>query len=111
MPIEPKIHHRRSIRLKGYDYRQAGGYFVTLVTQGREALFGDLVKGEMVLNYYGKIVAETWHWLEAQYPYVALGEWVVMPNHFHGIIVVTEDGRGGSVVVGKGRFANRPYRV
>lgn len=103
MKFDPKIHHRRSIRLKGYDYRQAGGYFVTLVTQGREMLFGDVVNGTMILNDFGKIVAETWQWLETQYPYVALGEWVVMPNHFHGIIFILDDAdddgggsRGGS---------------
>jgi len=109
MSFDPKIHHRRSIRLKGYDYRQAGGYFVTLVTQGREMLFGDVVNSEMVLTDFGKIVAETWQWLETQYPYVALGEWVVMPNHFHGVIFIVDnandspmdwdglrDGRGGS---------------
>jgi len=92
---------RRSIRLKGYDYRQAGGYFVTLVTQGRERLFGEVVNETMVLNDFGKIAAETWLWLETQYPYVALGKWVVMPNHFHGIIFILDDvddgdGRGGS---------------
>ena len=105
MKFDPKTHHRpfasaqgrRSIRLKGYDYRQAGGYFVTLVTQGREMLFGEVVNGEMELNDFGKIVAETWQWLETQYPYVALGEWTVMPNHFHGIIfILDDDGRGGS---------------
>jgi len=91
MPFDPKIHHRRSIRLKGYDYRQAGGYFVTMVTQGREMLFGNVVNGEMVLTDFGKIIAETWQWLETQYPYVALGKWVVMPNHFHGIILIVDD--------------------
>ena len=54
MKFDPKIHHRRSIRLKGYDYRQAGGYFVTMVTQGRDALFGEVVNGEMILNAAGK---------------------------------------------------------
>jgi putative transposase len=109
MKFDPRLHHRRSIRLRGYDYRQAGGYFVTLVTQGREMLFGEVVNGEMNLNDFGKIVAETWQWLAMQYPYVALGEWVVMPNHFHGIIVIVDNaddsqmdrddlrgGRGGS---------------
>ncbi len=97
MKFDPHIHHRRSIRLKGYDYRHAGGYFVTLVTQGREMMFGDVVNGEMQLNDFGKIAAETWLWLETQYPYVALGEWVVMPNHFHGIVFLA-DGRGESCV-------------
>jgi REP element-mobilizing transposase RayT len=101
MKFDPKIHHRRSIRLKGYDYRQAGGYFVTLVTQGREMLFGEIVNGETELNDFGKIVAETWLWLETQYPYVALGEWVVMPNHFHGVIFI-EEPVGGDLRVAPG---------
>ncbi len=84
------------MRLQGYDYSQAGGYFVTIVTQGRAALFGEVVNGEMRLNRHGEIVAETWQWLETQYPYVELGAWIVMPNHFHGILMITDDCRGGS---------------
>jgi REP element-mobilizing transposase RayT len=87
-------HHRRSIRLKGYDYSQAGAYFVTIVAWQRECLFGDVVDGTMVLNDFGKIVAEKWEWLETQYEYVELGSWIVMPNHFHGILLI--NGRGGS---------------
>ncbi len=94
MKFDPKIHHRRSIRLKGYDYSQADAYFVTIVAWQREMLFGEIVDGEMVLNDFGKIVAEKWQWLETQYEYVELGAWVIMPNHFHGILIV--DGRGGS---------------
>jgi len=66
-------------------------YFVTIVTQGREALFGEIVDGEMRLNDFGRIVAETWQWLEERYPYVELGAWVVMPNHFHGILIITDE--------------------
>jgi REP element-mobilizing transposase RayT len=87
---------RRSIRLKGYDYSQAGAYFVTIVTQGRLLLFGEVVEGEMVLNDFGRIAAETWLWLEAQYPYVELGAWIVMPNHSHVILIIHDDRRGGS---------------
>ena len=96
MKFDPKIHHRRSIRLKGYDYTQAGAYFVTVVAWQRECLFGEIVDGEMILNEYGRIVADTWQWLENQYPYVELGTCVVMPNHFHGILLIRDDGRGGS---------------
>ena len=96
MKFNPKIHHRRSIRLKGYDYSQAGAYFVTIVTWQREMLFGEIVDGVMKLNVIGKIVSGKWQWLETQYEYVELGEWVVMPNHFHGILVIHDDGRGGS---------------
>ena len=94
--FDPKIHHHHSIRLKGYDYSEAGAYFVTIVTQGRSAMFGEVVNGEVRLNRYGEIVAETWQWLETQYLYVELGASVVMPNHFHGILIITDDRRGGS---------------
>ena len=92
----PKIHHRRSIRLDGYDYSQAGMYFVTLCTQGRECLFGRVDNGEMTVNEYGRIVSESWNWLVVQYDHVELDAWVVMPNHLHGIIVINHDCRGGS---------------
>ena len=96
--FDPETHHRRSIRLKGYDYAQAGAYFVTVVTHGRELFFGEVVGGEMRLNRFGIIIAETWQWLETQYPYIELGAWVVMPNHFHGILVINDNNtrRGGS---------------
>jgi len=94
MRYDPNKHHRRSIRLKGYDYTQAGVYFVTIVTQNRACLFGDIVAGEVRLNAFGQAVAETWLWLATQYGYVELDEWVVMPNHLHGIVVITETGDG-----------------
>ncbi len=96
------IHHRRSIRLKGYDYSQAGAYFVTVCTQNRECLFGEIADFEMRLNEYGRVVNETWEWLRQQYSRVDLDEWIVMPNHLHGIILMTDkndlndSGRGGS---------------
>jgi len=96
MKFNPKIHHRHSIRLKGYDYSQAGAYFVTIVAWQREMIFGVIVEGEMVLNEFGEIVSEKWQWLESHYPFVELGVWVVMPNHFHGILVIHDDRRGGS---------------
>ena|SRR3990172_8475287 len=96
MKFDPKIHHRRSFRLKGYDYSQTGGYFVTIVAWQREMLFGEIVDGEMKLNEFGKIAAEKWQWLEIRYEYVELGEWIIMPNHIHGILVIRDNGRGGS---------------
>jgi putative transposase len=92
MKFDPKIHHRRSIRLQGYDYSQAGAYYITIVAQERECLFGEIMDATMQLNEYGQFVAETWQWLEQQYPYVELGAWVVMPNHLHGIIILHEYG-------------------
>jgi REP element-mobilizing transposase RayT len=96
MKFNPQKHHRRSIRLKGYDYSSAGAYFVTIVTWQREMLFGEIVNGEMILNDLGEIVSEKWQWLEIQYEYVELGAWIVMPNHFHGILVIHDFSRGGS---------------
>jgi REP element-mobilizing transposase RayT len=87
----PQIHHRRSIRLAGYDYTQAGAYFITICTHKRQNLFGDIVNGEMILNEYGKIAANSWQELARHFPHITLGEWVIMPNHVHGIIVI---GRG-----------------
>ncbi|MEW6595762.1 MAG: transposase [Thermodesulfobacteriota bacterium] len=96
MKYDPVIHHRRSIRLQGYDYSRAGAYFVTICTQERQCLFGKIVDGEMRLNDLGRVVADSWEWLARQYDHAELDEWVIMPNHMHGIIVITDDCRGGS---------------
>ncbi len=95
-PLRLVRQNRRSIRLPGYDYSKNGAYFVTICTQNRECLFGTIVDGEMQLNQFGKIAADTWNWLRNQYNYVVLDQWVVMPNHLHGIIVINNDCRGGS---------------
>jgi REP element-mobilizing transposase RayT len=96
MKYDAKIHHRRSIRLPEYDYSQAGFYFVTICAQNHESLFGQVVDGQMRLNKYGRLVAETWIWLAQRYAYVELDEYVIMPNHLHGIIVISQERRGGS---------------
>jgi putative transposase len=88
MKFDPDRHHRRSIRLRGYDYSQAGAYFVTVCVQGRERLFGDVVDGEMRLNDAGQMVVQCWHELPAHFFHLELDEFVVMPNHMHGIIIV-----------------------
>jgi putative transposase len=87
----PAKHHRRSIRLKGYDYAQPGAYFVTLVTQGRECLFGRVVNGEMQLNDAGRMVERWWAELGNKYPHVIPDIHVVMPNHFHGVVIITDN--------------------
>jgi len=94
----PDIHHRRSIRLKGYDYTRAGAYFVTICARERECLFGEIVEGVMVMNQFEALVEAAWHGLPSHYPWVALDRFVVMPNHFHGIIVL--DGTITSVGAG-----------
>jgi putative transposase len=82
---------RRSLRLPDYDYSQPGAYFVTLVTYQLEHLFGDFTDGEMRQNIAGKIVWEVWQSLPSRYPNISLDEAVVMPNHFHGIVIIEEN--------------------
>ncbi len=90
MPYDPDIHHRRSIRLKGYDYAQAGACFVTLCGQHRERLFGDILGGEMTLNEAGQMVQTVWEGLPGRFPVVVLDAFAIMPNHLHGVIVITD---------------------
>ncbi|MCJ7668444.1 MAG: transposase [Anaerolineae bacterium] len=84
-------HHRRSIRLKEYDYSQAGAYFVTVCTHNRECILGEVANGEVLLNEFGKIVESVWFDLPKHYPNVELDAFVIMPNHVHGIIIVGAD--------------------
>jgi REP element-mobilizing transposase RayT len=88
MKYDPDIHHRHSIRLREYDYSANGAYFVTICTQGRECLFGDIVEGQMNLNDAGRMVEEVWLKLPERFPQITLDERVIMPNHFHGIICI-----------------------
>jgi len=81
--------NRQSIRLKTYDYSKSGYYFVTICTQNRQKRFGGIVDGYMQLNPLGEIVTEQWHDLPNRFPIVALDQFIVMPNHIHGIIRVT----------------------
>lgn len=85
-PYDPQHHHRRSIRLKGYDYAQAGAYFLTLCTKDRACLFGDIVDGLMVLNVAGRVVDECWKAIPSHFPHVGLDTFVIMPNHIHGVL-------------------------
>jgi len=80
------IHHRRSIRMKGYDYSRPGFYFVTVCVHGRECLFGRIVDDQMFANEYGRIVQTEWINTAEMRRNVVLGEFVIMPNHFHGIL-------------------------
>jgi putative transposase len=102
MPYPPQECHRHSIRLKGYDYTQPGAYFVTLVTQGRECLFGEIVDGDMRLDEAGRMVEWTWYDLPNHIDNIALDAFVVMPNHVHGIIIIRERVGVAVAVVGAG---------
>jgi REP element-mobilizing transposase RayT len=92
--FDPKIHHRKSIRLKGFDYSSAGAYYVTIVTWHRDCLFGEVVQPKFPTEAYvnlsapGKIADECWRAIPDHFPSVELGAYMVMPNHVHGIIVI-----------------------
>ncbi len=91
MKDNPQNHHRKSIRLKDYDYSQAGLYFVTICTQNRLHLFGEIVGDEMALNDAGEMIEKTWHEIPQFYTKFAIHEFAVMPNHIHGIIEITNN--------------------
>jgi putative transposase len=86
----PAVHHRRSIRLNGYDYSDPGAYFVTICTYDRICLFGKITNGEMKLNGYGDIVRDEWEKSPLIRAEIELGPFVIMPNHFHCIIKIID---------------------
>lgn len=97
MKYNPEKHHRRSIRLQGYDYSQPGAYFITICTKDRKYLFGNIIDGKMVLNEYGKIAQQCWLDIPLHYQNVELNEFVVMPNHVHGIIIININDTVGTI--------------
>ena len=84
-PYNPDIHHRHSIRLKGYDYASEGLYFVTICTQNRECLFGEIKNDEMILNDAGRMVEKWFCKTQDKFPDIVCHEMIIMPNHFHCI--------------------------
>jgi len=96
MPYTSDIHHRRSIRLKEYDYSLEGLYSVMVCCQDMKCRFGKIKNGKMVVNDFGKIAHDEWCKLSERYSNVMLDAFQIMPNHMHGIIAITEphDGRG-----------------
>jgi len=86
MTFNPDIHHRRSIRLRDYDYTSAGAYFVTICTQGKECLFGRIDGEVMVANDAGWLVESVWYSLSERFSGTELDAFVIMPNHVHFIV-------------------------
>lgn len=120
-------HHRRSIRLQGYDYAQAGAYFVTICIQNRECLFGKVVNREMMFNDAGQMVKAVWDGLPNRFPFIELDQFCVMPNHAHGIVVLAghrsaqshhpphapgdQQDRPYTTVRTTGDYKDRPYKA
>ena len=102
---DPDIHHRHAIRLRGYDYSRAGAYFVTICVRDRAPILGTIVEDRVDHTDCGRAVADCWRWLAERYPHVDLDEWIVMPNHLHGIVVIGDGDQGRS---GTGPVRRKP---
>jgi REP element-mobilizing transposase RayT len=105
-------HNRQSIRLKNYDYTQSGMYFVTLCIQNDYCLLGKIKNKHVFPNTYGDIVIKTWLWIGQHFPFIELDQWILMPDHFHGIIIINNNNhpyncRGGSRTAPTGCQQNR----
>lgn len=96
MQFDPKKHHRRSIRLPGYDYAEPGGYFVTIVVQHRRILLGEVNGGCVLLSPAGEMVKAVWEETPQRFPGVEVDTFVVMPNHFHGVVIIRPPNRVGA---------------
>ena len=87
----PDIHHRQSIRLKDYDYSQYGYYYITICTKNRKCYFGQITNGKMELSQIGEIVCHEWIKTPQIRKNIKLDKWIVMPDHFHAIVVIEND--------------------
>lgn len=109
MSYDPEKHHRCSIRLKGYDYSQAGAYFVTVCAKDHACLFGDVEQGEMILSDAGNMIKTWWLSIPDKYRHVELDECMIMPNHFHGIIGIIKNVGADQCVCPDVYLCNDPY--
>ncbi len=101
--------HRRSIRLRGYDYSRPGAYFITICTYNRACLFGEIADDEMVLNEAGRIAEKCWHEIPSHFPHVRLDTFIIMPNHIHAIVILAEQPVDGTDVGAKNFSPLRPH--
>lgn len=92
---DPTIHHRRSVRLRRYDYNQEGAYFITICAKDRKHLFGKIIDKEMYMNKFGEIVYKEWEALPDRWEHIELGAFQIMPNHMHGILVLGDPNTEG----------------
>ena len=103
------IHHRRSIRLKHYNYRSEGFYFITICCKNKECLFGHIINQQMQLNDLGNYVKQCWENIPMFFPQVRIDEFVIMPNHLHGIIEIIEQVKGKCNLPLQSRAAQREH--
>lgn len=111
MTFNPDNHHRCSIRLKNYDYSQAGAYFVTVCAQNRECVFGKIDDGVMQLNDAGRMIETWWYELSHKFPMIDMDVYTVMPNHFHGIIAIVGTAPRGHPNPDRSLHEGQPHRV
>ncbi len=104
-------HHRRSIRLKNYDYSQAGAYFVTVCSWNKECIFGEIVNGEMHLNEYGQVVSGEWQRSSIIRKELELDTFLVMPNHIHGIVFINACTSFNVVANGRSPLQMKPKSI
>lgn len=91
MTYNPDIHKRQSIRLKGYDYSQSGLYFITICCYQRECLFGNIINSQIILNNFGQLIKEEWLKSAEIRKEIEFDDFVIMPNHFHGIVIINQE--------------------
>lgn len=108
MKYDPGKHHRHSIRLKGYDYSRPGAYFVTICVKNRECLFGEIRNGKMMLNDFGRIIDYHWQRIPSHFQNAQLDEFVVMPDHFHGILWLVDDSGNMATNPGGAKHSGQP---
>lgn len=108
MTYDLRIHHRRSIRLRGYDYAGGGAYFITICTQDKEFLFGQVVEGKMILSEQGSIVQGTWDALPQRFSSLVKDAFQMMPNHLHAIFVLPGPGLSEALALATGTPVIQP---
>ncbi|MEI7425300.1 MAG: hypothetical protein WCK16_00035 [Candidatus Moraniibacteriota bacterium] len=105
----PQIKNRKPTRLKNYNYSENGFYFVTICTKNREEFFGNIEHEKMNLNEYGEIAKNCWLEIPNHFPYCVLDEFIIMPNHVHGILVIkNDDAHNNSTDNPAGKPAGKP---
>lgn len=88
-------HHRQTIRIPGYDYTQPGAYFVTICTHEKTCVFGEIINNKIRLSPAGQIAQNEWMHLDSRFQHINLDEFIIMPNHIHGIITIPYGGTAG----------------